>query len=317
MDEKKFIITKIAWLYYISNCTQQEIADELNLSRTKVTRYLQQAKDLGIVKVSVSLDYGFCFDKEAMLKDALGLTKVSVVPSSSNNTEGENGLGVAGALRMNNLLSESDIVGAAWGKSLYSVAKNLKPIKQKDGKQIQVVQLMGGLSISDKFNPEEVVKMITNRLGAQGNWMNMPAIVSSKEAKDILMNDDMIAHVFNRTKTCTVCMLGIGDLTETSSLYLTGSFTRQDLDELNKAGAVGDIISRPFNIDGVPIHTSLTDRIMAISLEEIKKIPKRIAFAVGKKKIKPIIGAARGGYINELVTDEETADGIKRYLDAH
>ncbi len=315
MDELKVMITKIAWLYYINDCTQQEIADELNLSRTKVTRYLQQAKNLGIVKVSVSLEHGFCFEKEILLRDILGLQKVSVIPSGGKNMEAEHGLGIAGALRMNNLLTENDIVGAAWGKSLYSVAKNLKPVRQKDGKQIQVVQLMGGLSTSDKFNPEEVVKMIASRLGAQGNWMNMPAIVSSKEARDVLMNDEMIAQVFNKTKTCTVCMLGLGDLTETSSLYLTGSFNRQDLDELSKAGAVGDIISRPFDINGMPVTTSLSERIIAITLEEIKMIPKRITFAVGQKKIKPIIGAARGGYINELITDEDTADGIIRFLE--
>ncbi|MGI6778283.1 MAG: sugar-binding transcriptional regulator [Acetivibrionales bacterium] len=315
MDEFKTLLTKIAWSYYINNNTQQEIADKLNISRVKVTRYLQKARDLGIVKITVSLDHGYCFEKEELLKNLLNIDVVSVVPSTEKKENAENGIGVAGALRMNQLLTADDVLGVAWGFTLYSVAKNLQPVKEKNGKQIQVVQLMGGLSHSDKINPEEIVKMIATKLNAQGNWMNVPAVVGSKEARDILMNDESVAEVFQKTKECTICMLGLGNLTEASSLYMTGAYSKEDLRVLKEAGAVGDILSRPYDINGNPIKIPLSDRIIAVSLEQIKSIKNRVAIAVGKPKIKTIIGACRGGYINELITDEDTANALIEYLE--
>jgi DNA-binding transcriptional regulator LsrR (DeoR family) len=316
VDELLTLITKIAWAYHINNNTQQEIAEKLNISRVKVTRYLQKAKDMGIVKTTVSLEHGYCFDKEEQLRYALGLDDVVVIPSAYSSVE-ENGIGIAGANRINQLLTADDVFGVAWGFTLYSVAKNLEPVKKKDGKQIEVVQLMGGLTKSDKINPEEVVKMIASRLGAKGNWMNMPAIVGSKEARDILMNDNSVASVFEKTRQCTVCMLGLGNLTERSSLYMTGAYSKEDLKLLKEAGAVGDILSRPYDINGVPVKIPLSDRIIAVTLEQIKLINKRVAIAVGDYKVKAIIGACRGGYINELITDEDTAVNIIKYLEAN
>jgi DNA-binding transcriptional regulator LsrR (DeoR family) len=83
---------------------------------------------------------------------------------------------------------------------------------------------------------------------------------------------------------------------------------------LKEAGAVGDILSRPYDIYGNPIKIPLSERIIAVQLNEIKNIKKRIAVAVGGSKVKTIIGASRGQYINELITDEMTADSIISYL---
>ncbi len=314
MDEQKAVFTKIAWLYYVNDCTQQEIADQMNLSRTKVTRYLMKAKEMGIVKISVSMDSGFCFEKEEKLKELLEISDVTVIPSIRTHTDTENGLGIAGAKRMNQILTAEDVVGVAWGHSIYSVAKNLEPVKGRGEKQIQVIQLMGGLTSGENINPEEVVKMIARRLRAQGHWLNVPAIVSSRQAREVLMNDEKIAQVFEKTKSCTVCMLGLGDLSKSSSLYLTGSFSDLELNELKEAGAVGDILSRAYDLNGKPVRTSVSERIIAVELDEIKKIKKRIAFAVGANKVKPIIGATRGGYLSELITDENTADNIIDFM---
>lgn len=308
------VITKISWLYYVNNCTQQEIADRMNLSRTKVTRYLQKARELGIVNITISMDHSACYEKEEQLKKLLNLEEVTVVPSSSRVEDGEQGIGVAGAIRMSKILSADDTLGVAWGKSLYNVAKNLVPVKPAGDKVIEVVQLMGGLTISAKINPEEIVQLIARKLNAKGYLLNVPAVVSSGEAREVLLNDENIAKIFKKMLTCNKCMLGLGNLTESSSLYITGALNRKDLVELKEAGAVGDIISRAYDINGNPVYTSLSDKIIAASLNDIKNIEKRVGFASGIEKVHCIIGAARGGYINELITDENTADEIIKII---
>ena len=315
MNENGFgVITKISWLYYVNNCTQQEIADRMNLSRTKVTRHLQKARELGIVNITISMDHSACYEKEEQLKKILKLEEVTVVPSGPDKEDVEQGIGIAGAMRMNKILSADDVLGVAWGKALYNVGKNLVPVKSVGDKVIQVVQLMGGLTVSAKINPEEIVQLIARRLNAKGYLLNVPAVVSTKEAREVLMNDENISRVFKKILTCNKCMLGLGNLTESSSLYITGALNKRDLEELKEAGAVGDIISRAYDINGNPVNTSLSEKLIAASLNDIKKIEKRLGFASGIDKVKCIIGAARGGYINELITDEDTADEIIKVI---
>ena len=315
MDDLKALITRIAWYYYINNDTQQEIANRLNISRIKVTRYLKKAHELGIVEIQVSLSHRCFFEAEERLRRDLNLRSVTVAPCVDNERTRANGIGIAGAAHMNQLLTARDILGVSWGSALYSVAQSLHPVRREGEQQIAVVQLMGGLSRGAKINPEEVVKTIAEKLDARGNWLNMPAIVDSREARDLLLNETSVVNTFRTAGRCSVCMVGIGNLSEHSSLYLTGAYTRDDLNVLNRAGAVGDILSRPYDIDGKSVHSSLSERTIALSHEQFLSIPKRVAIAVGTGKVEAIIGACRGNLITELVTDEHTAAHILKLLD--
>ena len=309
------MITRIAWAYYFENKTQQEIADSLHLNRMKVNRFLQKAKEMGIVQVSVSLEHGLFIELEETLKKLLNLTDVTVVPAVTNSGGLENGLARAGAFRINQILESDDILGVAWGNTLYAVAKQLKPVKGKAGKQLEVVQLTGGLANNSLVNPEQIVNEFAVRLDAHANWMNLPLIVGSREAKEILMNEPTVASTFRKARECTVCIVGLGDLSEESSLFIAGVHSRDDLANLRRAGAVGDIMSIPIDIDGNLIDSPLTDRTIAIPIGQVKKMGKRIAIALGEVKSRVIIGACRGGYINELITDEAAARGILRLLE--
>lgn len=313
-DQAKSTIAKITWLYYINDYTQQQIADTMHISRTKVTRCLKKAKEMGLVKISVETDYHSCFDKEQKLSQLLSLKEVIIAPSAKTIDETRKSVGLAGAAYLNSILTSKDILGVSWGRALYSVASNLNAVKQKGESQIEVVQLMGGLSQSAKINPEEIVKQIAIRLGAKGTWLNTPAVVSTKETRDMLMQDVNIANVFGKAKACTKCILGLGDVDDNASLRVTGSLSEGVLKELRQNGAVGDIQSRFFDVQGKHVQSSISGRIMSMELEDIKCIPDRIAFTTGPEKTETIIGASRGGYINVLVTDESTADSVIKYL---
>jgi deoxyribonucleoside regulator len=52
-----------------------------------------------------------------------------------------------------------------------------------------------------------------------------------------------------------------------------------------------------------------------LSLDELKKKEYCIAVAVGSKKVKSICGALRGGFLNVLITDENTADAVLKNLE--
>ena len=90
-----------------------------------------------------------------------------------------------------------------------------------------------------------------------------------------------------------------------------GSIISQaELDGLLEKGAVGDIALRYFDAEGRGVESEINDRIIGITLEQLKRGPKVVAVSGGPHKV-PAIGAAlRGGLIDVLVTDSVTAEKL-------
>ena len=70
--------------------------------------------------------------------------------------------------------------------------------------------------------------------------------------------------------------------------------------------AVGDVCSQFFSRTGRP----RSERLIAVDLATLRKIPTVIAVAAGRDKVPPIIAGARARYFNQLVTDPHTAEEI-------
>src|SRR5439155_13210152 len=83
--------------------------------------------------------------------------------------------------------------------------------------------------------------------------------------------------------------------------------TADEVMELRDVGAVGEICTRFFDIDGRPCVTSLDRRMVALNLELLRATPLVIGVACGRQKAAAILGAVRGGYVKSLVTDDITA----------
>ena len=308
-DEETSLLARIAWMYYIQGMTQEEVAEKLKFSRTKVTRMLAKARDAGIVEININNSFRSCLDTEDMLKNRLKLQEVIIVPTGNTEEETKAGVGKACAAFIEQILEDGDILGIAWGTSLYNAGKYLRVQKPRN---ITVIQLMGGLNVSEKINPQEILKLIASKLNATGVWLNTPAIVDTPKIKKALLSDEGVSRALERGKSCTKAIIGLGDVTNDASLIACNALTTKDMEELKSMGAVGDILSWFFDINGVPIQNNMAERAISVPLEDIKKIPLRIGVTAGVRKAGAILGAIRGGYLNALVTDEKTAKEVLR-----
>jgi DNA-binding transcriptional regulator LsrR (DeoR family) len=298
-------------MYYVQGLTQEEIGIRLKYSRTKITRLLAKARKVGIVEININSSFRSCLDVEESMRNLFDLEDIIIVPTGATAQETRDGVGKACAAFLEQKLSDGETVGCAWGRALFSIGKSLRDLSFHD---ISVVQLVGGMNVGQQINPQEILRLIVSKLNARAVWLNTPAIVDTPEIKEALLSDEGVKQVLVQGKSCDIALVGIGDVTDDASLIAAGALTAKEMRELRKLGAVGDIMSRFFNSEGVPIQHSITDRVISVTLDGLKQVPLRIGCTAGMEKSKTILGALRGGYINVLVTDEQSAqESVRLY----
>ena len=286
-EQEHALLARIAWMYYIQAMTQQEIGKELHYSRTKVTRLLAKAQESGIVDIRINSAFRTCFDVEKELRNRFRLKEVIVVPSNADADTSRAGVGRACASFLEEHLADDDILGCAWGRSLYEVGHALR---SQHFRNLQVVQLMGGLNSGRKVNPQQILEIIAAPLHATGVWLHVPAVVDSVKIKEALLADESVRRVLALAKLCTKALIGIGDVTPNASLISSGALKLEEMIELRRQGAVGDILGRFFDDRGKPVAHEIIDRVISVSLEDVCAIPLRIGVTAGIKKRPPFSG---------------------------
>lgn len=298
-----------AWLYHHEGLTQIEIAQLLDTSRPTVANLLARAKAEGIVKISVRPDYLTALTLAKRFRQRFGLQDVLIVPVPADTDEGmiNRSLGKAGALYLEERLQPGEVLATAWGAAMLEVALALD---QKAVENVIIAQSLGGLSTSESFGPAKVASLMGDKFGARVHHLYVPAVVESREVRDILLRDRSIHAALEVARSATKAMLGIGKVADDATVVRGGFISAVQIDELRARKAVGDIAGRFFDVDGQPVRTEFDERIVGLSLEEVKAISPVIAVVGGIDKVHAVLGALRGGYLDVLIVDERTAQAV-------
>ncbi len=303
--ERKRFLAKIARLYYLEGLTQQNIANKLNISRTKVSRYLTKARGEQIVEIKInhpaedfsSLEYQI--EKKYKIKECI---IVSTLESDETTIEAMGG-------SLNNLLSRilqnGSYIGIGWGKSLRELSRYINIMEKND---IKVVPMIGGLGKTGTgVHTNSVAKNIADRMGGISYMIHAPAVLDNREVKEIVEKDSNVSEIMEMASKIGTALIGISDLGIDSTLIKTGSFTAEDFKYLEGLGVVGDVNLIFIDQYGNHVPNKIDERIVRVPLGRLKKIDHVIGVAFGKRKLKVLLGALRGQIINVLFTDEETA----------
>jgi DNA-binding transcriptional regulator LsrR (DeoR family) len=296
-----------AWLYHHDNMTQNQIADVMGVSRASVVNYLQLAKERNMVSVSVRSDVVELVETSQELRRRYGLRNALVIPDDGGVREPFQRIGEAGAQFLLQLLKPHDILGVAWERTVLSLSRALPKVPRTD---LVVVQLLGSLSSEEGFSAEQCTSNIAMRLGARCISIFAPAVVTRPELRDMLLEEPPLREQFSKVRACSKAIIGVCTVKRNSLIFESGLFSDRVCGEYIANGAVGVICGRFFDFNGNPVVGSVDNRIIGLTLEELSRVPTRIAIAGGPEKIEAILGALRGGYITDLVTDEATARNL-------
>jgi len=140
-------------------------------------------------------------------------------------------------------------------------------------------------------------------------------IVTNSKVRDSLLNEPSIERAIDAAQSADVAIFGIGSNGSASSEMVLSEFdlNKSEYEAVAKSYA-GDIASRFYNTSGKVVDSGLDNRVVGLSLDEIRKIPKKIGIATGTEKVLGVIGAARGKLVDHLIIDISCANGVLKLL---
>lgn len=310
-QEKQRLIIDAARLYYDSDFSQQEIATQLGISRPTVSRLLQQAKELGYVRIEIidPLENNHDLARRLQKKyNTLQAVEVCYSPLDEYNEITQIVTKKAADVLVD-LVNDGDIVGVTWGTTMYHIATKLP---KSEVKGVEVIQLNGGLSYS-KTNTyaSETVHMFAEAFNTIPRYLPLPVIFDNPQVKQMVESDRHIKRLIEMGKQANIAIFTVGTVQKDALLFRVGYFNEKEEKDL-QTFAVGDICSRFFNKEGKIYSEDLNNRTIGIEIDELRNKEKSILVAGGEKKIEAIHGALVGKYANILITDQFTA---KRLLE--
>ncbi|HHG0625671.1 TPA: sugar-binding transcriptional regulator [Klebsiella pneumoniae] len=290
----------VAKLHYESDMSQVEIARKLGMSTATISRLLNKAKAVGIIRIEV-MDLT---SPETMADDLikrLGLKTAAVVDTPLPNALSALATPLAGILQQAKL-GQGSVVGIGWGRAVREVTQTGLP--HIPG--IHTVAMNGGMQqAAAHFQINEFVRMAAEHMRGTPHFLHAPYI-SSPELREAFLADASVKDIISLWDRLDVAIVGIG-LTHAPK---PSESTAATLDEQALKHAAGDVLRHYFTESGELLHWEGEDRMIAASPEQLRKTPLTIGVAATPGKAAGIIGAVRSSMINSLVTDLSTARAI-------
>jgi len=179
----------------------------------------------------------------------------------------------------------------------------------------EFVTLLGGSAgTNSRVHANTLVEKIARLYsGSITHLLYAPIYFENESLAAAALEDPNIRNTIERMSSLDVALIGVdGDL-GTSTTIQSGIIQEKYIGTLQKQNAVGNICAHFYDIDGKICAKELNDKLIAIPLETLKAVPTVVTVAGGERKIKSLIGAAKAGYYNTLITDEHTAKAMLDY----
>jgi DNA-binding transcriptional regulator LsrR (DeoR family) len=303
------LLAKAARLYFLDDRSQDDVAAVLGTTRSNVSRMLRQARDLGIVEIRIVDPTGRDQELEAALRDRFGLADVRVVEAATG-TDVLAAVGQVAARWLDETLRDGQVVALSWGQTLQAVVRSVEGLSRRD---VEVVQLVGGLSALDSGRTgQELVHELSERMGARHRYLHAPALFGSAEALAMMRREQTIAGALDVAKQADVAVVGIGTPGVGSSEALLGALglTPAQRADFDASGAVGDVCGRFYDLSGREVSQVVAERVLAVTLHDLRAIPTVAGVAAGEDKAPGILGALRGRIVDVLICDQAAARSV-------
>ena len=247
---------------------------------------------------------------ETELEQKYGLKEVRVIDNVVEDRLIQE-LGIAAGNYLQSIVKEGDIVGVTRGRTTAAMVDHWIPAVSYP-ENVTVTQLIGSAREEDsRLGADRIVYGLADRLGAEVAVLHAPVILHSASLRESFVGDPYYMSAYEVVKNCTIAVVGIGTADSQWEHMISLYDVENDEEKKWTEDVAGEVCANFFDREGQEAAPPFKDRIIAITMEDYKKIPVRIGVAGGEEKAEAIRAAVKGNYINVLVTDLLTAKLLK------
>ncbi|KWV52196.1 DNA-binding transcriptional regulator [Bradyrhizobium macuxiense] len=299
---------RAGWLYFIAGHTQDEIAKMLQVSRASAQRLVSLCLAERLITFRLEHPIAACMELASRLKSRFDLAHCEVVPSDPSAPLSTAGIAERSAnLLEMTLRSETPVIVAlGTGRAVRAAVERVSPIERPDH---QIVSLVGNISADGSASFYDTVGRLADRTGARHYPMPLPFLMSSEDERNRMVRIEPIARVRAVAANADLRLIGIGQMDQKAQVHVDGFVTREELLEMMRLGAVGEVTGWAFDAKGRLIKGGTNKRLTSIP-PQLPAVSTTIAAAVGAAKVPAIKAALAGRVINGLITDEATARAV-------
>ena len=297
------LMASVARRHYLDGRSNVQIADEFGLSRFKVARLLEAARSSGLVRIEIQHDGAIDVDLSAEVRARFGLQHAVVVDIPDDHPETlRRRLARSAADLLAEVVTPQDVLGLSWARSVSVLARTLPHLPGNP-----VVQLTGVLPMPDTDdNSVDIVRDAARASGGPAYVFHVPFVVPDATTARALRGQPEVARAFGRLSRVTKAVVGVG-LWEPGQSTLYDGADRQDLAVLRRRGVVAEISGVFLTADGEPVATGLTDRMIAVTAEQLRAVPEVLAIPYGAARTPAVRAALRSGIVDGVVTHASLA----------
>lgn len=295
---------RIAWHYYVGNMTQQQIGDRFGITRARVNKALATCRETGMVQIRINSPLASCIELEHRVQQRFGLDRVTVVPSPDDPQQIFRVLGVGVAPTLQEHLREGCIVAVGWGRTLRQAVRELET---RSVPNMTVLSLLGGLHYGSANNTVEIASSLAGLFGGAYYYLAAPVFAPSEQYRDMILAEPSVQDVLGKARQADMALLTVGDLSERSLMLELGLVAPQDVQSLIAAGAVGDLLGRWLDRDGLEVDHTFNRRAVSLELDDLKRIRRVVLVSGGPYKADIIRAVLLRKVVHELVIDEDAA----------
>jgi len=307
------MLTRLAWEYYINDANQVELAARYGVSRPTISRLLKRARDTGVVQITIRADAGLCLELEKTFQTRYHLGYVRIVPSAEEPDVVLDGLGRSASLYLNRAIGQFSRLAVGWGRTISHIARFAQPeILLSNRRDCVIVEMVGNFASSSEPSLESLrlAVNLASAYGLEAHVLSAPAVANDAITSRALKEHPQIAEVLRLAEAGDFAIASLGTADQESTMGLLGLLSHAELGDLRKSGAVGEVLGRFFDREGRSVKTELDERLIGLTLDQLRLIPGRMIVAGGSHKAPAILGALRGALVTHLITDEKTARAV-------
>lgn len=297
---------EVARRYYVRGESKVDIAEALGISRFKVARMLDSARQSGMVRIEIVRQGSLDVDASAQLKARYHLEHAVVIEHNEiDPVSVRQQLGTAAAELLREVLKPGEVLGLPWSRNVHATVSALTTLPP-----VEVVQLTGAIALPDfDSSAVDIVRRASRVAGGTATVFYAPFVMDSKASADALRRQPAVAEGLARAADVTTAVVGIGH-------WAPGGSTIHDLlspgeqRDLAARGVLGEIAGVCFDASGKTLRPRIAARFITLDPQHLAGIGQVIAVASGVSKAPAVRAAFEGGLVHGLVTDAALAHAL-------